>query len=138
MGHFGTTSILIQKCMHVTSLGSTLRKEHKDYAALLRLRNMRRANGIVNESTCWIILDTITKYARYHEDFFRAGRVGIKGQELGAGINFENLGLGTVRTLPEDTLTKPRKDFLYRKVSPIRRNYAVKINHFHTPSTEVT
>jgi hypothetical protein len=33
---------------------STFREKHKDYAALLRLRNVRRAGGIVNECACRI------------------------------------------------------------------------------------
>jgi hypothetical protein len=113
-------------------MDSALRKEYEDYAALLRLGNMRRASGIMNESTCRIIVYAVVKHAGYHEDLFRAGSVGIKGQELGTGVDFENLGLGAIRALPENTHTNPRKDFLGRKLSPIRRNYAFKVNHHHS------
>ena len=74
-------------------------------------------------------MDTIVKHTRYHEDFFRAGRVDIDGCEFGARVDFENFGLGAVRTLPEDMHTNSRKYFLRGKVSPIRRNYAFKVNY---------
>ena len=57
-------------------------------------------------------MDAIIKHAGYHEHFFRAGGVSVESCELGTGVELENLRLGAIRTLPEDVLTYPRKNFL--------------------------
>jgi hypothetical protein len=74
----------------------------------------------MNETACRIIVNAIVENARYHENFFRTGSVYVESGKGCARVNLNNLRIGAVLALPENSLADSGKDFLCR-VSPESR-----------------
>src|ERR1039457_3024806 len=113
---------------------SPFREEHEDYAALLRLRNVRGTCGIVEKRASRIITNPVVEDARDNEDFFRTGSVNVQSRESRASIDFKNLGFGAVLSLPQKASTNSRKYFSDGSILPICCNHAFQIgDHCRLP-----
>jgi len=72
---------------------------------------------------------SIVEYAGHYKDFLRPRHMNTKGRELGTGIDFQKLRLGSIGTSPQRALTNSRENLPRRDVLQVRRNDSFKIDH---------
>jgi len=113
---------------------SSLRRENKDNAAVLRLGHVRGACRVVDERACRVFTSAVAEHARKHKDFFRAG-VHVERGESRTGIDLDDLCLSAVCASPLVALPDSWADLLRRNVLPVYTDYALQIHAlwYHVP-----
>lgn len=68
---------------------------------------------------CFVFTSAVTKHARHNEDFFGA-RVDIETWKSRAGVDLDDLCLGSVCALPQVALPDPAADLIGWDVAPMQ------------------